>query len=140
VGRQAPRVRLRESDDEQVAEGGDRMAPDDGHALPGRDDLASRRLIERYQEVARVSREMVIAAHREDWDEVARLEVECQARIGELKQAAMIEPLGAYEQRRRIQLLRVILRHDAQIRSRAEPWLLELERLITLPPRAKRSG
>jgi hypothetical protein len=115
------------------------MAPDDGHALPGRDDLGSRRLIERYQEVVRVSREMVAAAHREDWGEVARLQAQCQGLIGDLKRASMIETLGVYEQQRRIELLRVILQHDAQIRSRAEPWLLELERLIGLPPRTERS-
>jgi flagellar protein FliT len=115
------------------------MAPDDGHALHGRDDLGSRRLIERYQEVARVSREMVLAAHREDWRELAQLEAHCQVLIGDLKRAATIEPLSAYEQQRRIKLLRVILQHDAQIRSRAEPWLLELERLIGLPPHGERS-
>jgi len=111
------------------------MAPEDGHALPGRDDLGSRRLIERYQEVAQLSRDMLTAAHREDWNEVARLEAQCQGLIGALKRAAMIEPLSTFEQQWRVQLLRAILQNDAQIRSRAEPWLLELERLIGLPPR-----
>jgi len=111
------------------------MAPDDGHALPGRADRESRRLIERYREVAQLSRQMLVAAHREDWVEVARLEARCRVLIGDLKRAAMIEPLGAYEQQQRIQLLRVILQDDAQIRTRAEPWLLELERLLGLPPR-----
>ena len=109
------------------------MAPDDGQALPRRDECGPRRLIERYQEVARLSRQMLEAAHREDWDQVARLEAQCQIQIGELKRAAMIEPLSEAEQRRRVELLRAILRDDAQIRRRAEPWLLELERLIGMP-------
>ena len=113
------------------------MAPDDGHALPWDADRGSRRLIERYQQVAQLSRDMLAAARREDWNEVARLEAHCQSQIGELKRAAMIEPLSAYEQRRRIQLLRAILQDDAQIRSRAEPWLRELERVVGFAPRAE---
>jgi hypothetical protein len=73
---------------------------------------------------------MLAAAHREDWAEVARLETQCRQRIEGLKRAATIEPLNAIEQQRRIELLRDILRADAQIRRRAEPWLLELERLV----------
>jgi flagellar protein FliT len=115
------------------------MVPDDGHALPGRDHLGSRRLIERYEEVAQVSRDMLEAAHRGDWDGVERLEARCRVLIGHLKRAAMIEPLSAIEQQRRIELLRAILQHDAQIRRRAEPWLLELEQLIGMPPPAELS-
>jgi flagellar protein FliT len=113
------------------------MAPDDGQALPGRAEGGPRRLIERYQQVARLSRAMLEAAHREDWEGVARLEAQCRVQIGELKRAAMIEPLSAAEQQRRIELLRDILRDDAQMRRRAEPWLRELERLIGLPARGE---
>jgi flagellar protein FliT len=116
------------------------MAPDDGSAWPGRRGQEPRRLIARYQEVAQLSREMLAAARREDWNEVARLETSCQSRIEQLKRAAMIEPLNAIEQQRRIELLREILQDDAQIRARAEPWLLELERLLGVPRRTKPEG
>jgi flagellar protein FliT len=106
------------------------MAPDDGSAWQPDASHASRRLIERYQEVAQLSRDMLAAAHREDWAEVARLETQCRQRIEGLKRATTVEPLNAIEQQRRIELLRDILRADAQIRRRAEPWLLELERLV----------
>jgi flagellar protein FliT len=75
---------------------------------------------------------MLVAARREDWDGFARLEARCHALIGHLKRAALIEPLSATEQQRRIRLLRDILQDDAQIRTRAEPWLRELERLLGL--------
>jgi len=110
------------------------MAPEDGQALPGYATCGPSRLIDRYQEVARLSRSMLEAAHREDWEEVARLEGQCRGEIVGLKRAAMIEPLSASEQQRRIELLRDMLRDDAQIRARAEPWLRELERLIGLAP------
>jgi flagellar protein FliT len=111
------------------------MTPDDGNAWQAGAGDASRSLIERYQEVAQLSREMLAAAHREDWDEFARLERRCWSLIERLKRAAMIEPLNPIEQERRFELLRDILRDDAQIRLHAEPWLLELERLIGMPRR-----
>jgi flagellar protein FliT len=100
----------------------------------------SRRLIERYHEVAQASRDMLAAARREDWSEVSRLEARCGDLIAVLKRAAMDEPLDTVEQQRRIELLREMLQDDAQIRLRTEPWLLELERLIGLPRRARRAA
>ena len=116
------------------------MTPDDGSAWNGRRAQEPRPLIERYQDVAQLSREMLAAARREDWDEVARLAAVCQNAIEQLKRAAMIEPLNALEQQRRIALLREILQDDAQIRIGAEPWLVELERLLGITRRAKPDG
>jgi len=89
-----------------------------------------RTLIERYEEVAQLSRDMLVAAHLEDWEQVARLESRCQLLIGYLKRASTIVPLSADEQRKRVELLREILQDDAEVRVRAEPWLMELEQLI----------
>jgi flagellar protein FliT len=111
------------------------MAPDDGSAWQQLGGPQGPPLIERYQQIAQLSHQMLAAARRDDWDEVARLEVDCRHRIAQLKQAAMIEPLNAVEQRRRIALLRDILQHDAQMRMRAEPWLIELEGLLGIPRR-----
>lgn len=116
------------------------MAPDDGNAWHGRSGAPPRPLIERYQDVALLSREMLAAAHREDWGEVARLAAACQSLIVHLKQAAMTEPLGAEEQKRRFELLSTILHDDAQIRACAEPWLRELERLLAIPRRSGSSS
>ena len=114
------------------------MAPDDGNGWPQRAEAQSRRLIDRYEEVAQLSRDMLAAAHREDWDHVARLEARCRLLIDHLKRVSKIEPLSPDEQHRRIELLRDILQDDAQIRARAEPWLRELERLIGAARRAGR--
>src|SRR6266566_452586 len=94
------------------------MAPDDGSGWAGRAEQRSGPLIERYREV------------------VVRLEARCRILIGHLKEAALAEPLSPVDQQRRIELLRDILQDDAQIRLRAEPWVLELERLIGI----KRAG
>jgi flagellar protein FliT len=115
------------------------MAPDDGQAFARPERRGTATLIDRYQEMARLSRAMLEAAHRSDWEAVARIEALCRLQIGELKRAAIAEPLGAEEQRRRIELMREMLRDDAQIRRRAEPWLLELERLVGMPSRSEPS-
>ena len=49
--------------------------------------MNERPLIERYEEVAQLSRDMLVAAHLEDWDQVARLEARCQLLIEYLKRA-----------------------------------------------------
>ena len=106
------------------------MPPDDGrqfakHAVPG-----APALIQCYESIADTSRLMLAAAHGDDWDELARLEERCREQIEHLKRVARARPLGAAEQRRRIELLRAILANDAEVRKRAEPWLQQLERLI----------
>ncbi|MCS7100064.1 MAG: flagellar protein FliT [Burkholderiaceae bacterium] len=89
-----------------------------------------------YEAIARASREMLAAARRDDWAQVRRLEEHCRELIAALKQAARGSRLSVAEQRRRIELLRGILADDAEIRRRAEPWLQQLERLLT----ARRNG
>jgi len=106
------------------------MAPDDGNAAGPWRQVPP--LIERYRDIAHLSRDMLAAAHREDWTEVARLASDCRNLIELLKRAALVEPLDEGEQQHRLELLREILRDDAQIRTRAEPWLAELEQLLGL--------
>lgn len=111
--------------------------PDDmRHGAPH----AATGLIERYEAIAAVSRQMLAAARADDWTEVARLEARCRELIAELKQLARSQRLNVSEQRRRIELLRGILADDAEMRLRAEPWLRQLERLLAAraPRRAPR--
>jgi flagellar protein FliT len=113
--------------------------PDDGNLQRARTGGATG-LIERYEAIAAVSRQMLAAARADDWTEVARLEACCRELIAELKQLARSQRLSVAEQRRRIELLRGILADDAEIRLRAEPWLRQLERLLAAraPRRAPR--
>jgi flagellar protein FliT len=101
--------------------------PDDGGAARGV------RLIDRYEQIAAASHEMLAAARHGDWASVARLEDTCRALIAELKSQGARARLTDPEQRRRIALLRSILADDAEIRSRSEPWLQQLEQLLQQP-------
>ena len=88
------------------------------------------RLIEVYEEIARASRSMLDAAKAEDWERVARIEADCRELIDRIRMAARDERLGADEARRRMEILRVVLQDDAQIRARSEPWLQDLNRIL----------
>jgi len=112
----------------------------------GADDAAGRvaatgGLIQNYEEIATASRDMLEASRVGDWDRVEQIAVRCNAMIEALKKAAGVaDRLSAAELARRMDLLRGILQDDAQIRVRAEPWLLELETFMAGPrPAAKPS-
>ena len=88
-------------------------------------------LINRYEDIAGASRSMLEAAHRGDWAAVERIECQCRDMIAALKIAASTDTLSDIEKTRRMTLLRTILKDDAQIRLRAEPWLRDLENFLS---------
>ena len=100
--------------------------PDDGFTGSPR----GARMIDRYEQIAAASHEMLAAARHGDWEAVARLEDTCRALIAELKGQDASTDLSVAEQRRRVALLRGILADDAEIRERSEPWLRQLEQLL----------
>jgi flagellar protein FliT len=116
--------------------------------MPGRntDPDAERRntpscgLIRRYEEIAVASRDMLEAAHRGDWPAVERIEAQCREMITALKLAARTDTLSDAEKSRRLSLLRSILKDDAQIRLRAEPWLRDLENFLAVTRQAEGSA
>lgn len=105
------------------------MPPDDGHGA----SVARSQLLEHYEAIARASQRMLEAARASDWEEVARQEDRCRTLISALKAASTQMPLRPTDNRRRMDLLRRILADDAEIRGRSDPWLKQLERLISSP-------
>lgn len=95
-------------------------------------------LLDHYEQIAQASQSMLDAARNSDWDEVERQEERCRALVASLKAASVASPLlRPQDNRRRMELLRRMLAADAEIRDRSEPWLRQLERLIS-PPRSHR--
>jgi flagellar protein FliT len=106
-----------------------KMPPDDAS---GR-DVARSRPLEYYEAIARASQSMLDAARGSDWNEVERLEQRCRTLIEALNEASLRAPLRPNDNRRRMELLQRILADDAQIRDCTDPWLKQLERLISSP-------
>jgi flagellar protein FliT len=107
----------------------DHMPPDDGRGTA----IARSQLLDHYEAIARASQRMLVAAKESDWDEVTRQEERCRTLIAALKAASLEAPLRPADNRRRMELLRRILADDAEIRGRADPWLKQLEQLISSP-------
>ena len=91
-------------------------------------------LLDHYEQIAQASQSMLDAARNSDWDEVERQEERCRALVASLKAASVASPiLRPQDNRRRMELLRRMLAADAEIRGRSEPWLRQLEQLISSP-------
>ena len=92
-------------------------------------------LIDYYKAIERTSVQMLSAARSENWNEVVRLEGACAVLIEQLRHESRSQVLNAEERAEKNRIMLSILRHDAQIRSLAEPWLSHMEEMMpsTLP-------
>ncbi len=83
-----------------------------------------------YEALERASTDMLHAARQADWDQVVKLEGACVLLIAQLKHAATEHSLAAEEARLKTRLMQRILVNDAEIRTLAEPWLDDLDRML----------
>ncbi|HEX5806771.1 MAG TPA: flagellar protein FliT [Macromonas sp.] len=87
-------------------------------------------LLDYYKAIEDTSAMMLDAAQQEDWDEVVRLEGACAVLIEQLRERSEGLDLSVQEQTEKHRIMVTILRHDAQIRNLAEPWLDDLGRMV----------
>ncbi|MGQ9724602.1 MAG: flagellar protein FliT [Tepidimonas sp.] len=76
-----------------------------------------------YKALEDVSARMLEAAQIDDWDRVVELEGACSVLIERLREQADGVQLSPPERAEKHRIMLAILRHDAQIRALAEPWL-----------------
>jgi flagellar protein FliT len=88
-------------------------------------------LLNYYEAIERASADMLEAARRGNWDHVVKLEGACAVLISQLKAAAAQQPLGTEEAQLKSRIMQRILVNDAEIRTLAEPWLEELDQMLT---------
>jgi flagellar protein FliT len=88
-------------------------------------------LLSYYEALEKASTDMLCAAREADWEQVVKLEGACVLLIAQLKHAAQTTPLAAEAAKAKTQLMQRILINDAEIRTLAEPWLEELDRMLT---------
>jgi flagellar protein FliT len=92
-------------------------------------------LLNYYEAIERASHDMLEAARTGNWDEVVKLEGACAVLISQLKHAAAQRPLEAEEAQLKTRIMQRILVNDAEIRQLAEPWLDDLDDLLTGRPK-----
>jgi len=83
-----------------------------------------------YESIVEASEQMLHAAEQSDWDALVAAERECAACIERLKAARLPQSLGAEADKRRFDLIRLVLDRDAKIRALTQPRLHQLERML----------
>ena len=91
-------------------------------------------LLNNYEAIERASQDMLDAARTGNWDHVVKLEGACAVLISELRSAAAKLPLDSEEVQLKSRIMQRILVNDAEIRTLAEPWLEDLDKLLTGRP------
>jgi flagellar protein FliT len=92
-------------------------------------------LLQFYEAIERASADMLEAARTGNWDQVVKLEGACAVLISQLKHAAAQASLGPEEAELKSRIMQRILLNDAEIRVLAEPWLEDLDHLMTGKPK-----
>lgn len=92
-------------------------------------------LLQYYEAIEQASEQMLDAARGGNWDQVVKLEGACALLISQLKHAAASQDLGSEERQLKGRIMKRILVNDAEIRTLAEPWLEDLDRLMAGRPR-----
>ena len=87
-------------------------------------------LLDYYKAIENASRKMLEAAKAEDWDGVMEMESTCAVLIAQLRSRSRIAKLGPDERQEKTQIMKRILRTDAEIRNLAEPWLADLSLMM----------
>jgi flagellar protein FliT len=91
-------------------------------------------LLDYYKAIENASRKMLDAAKAEDWDGVMEMESTCAVLIAQLRSRSRIAKLGPDEFQEKTQIMKRILRTDAEIRNLAEPWLADLAFITEATP------
>jgi flagellar protein FliT len=94
-----------------------------------------KQLLQYYEAIESASERMLEAARVGDWDNVVKLEGACALLISQLKHAAGSLELGREERQLKGRIMKRILVNDAEIRTLAEPWLEDLDRLMAGRPK-----
>ncbi len=92
-------------------------------------------LLNYYEAIEQASADMLTAARTGNWDEVVKLEGACVLLISQLKAAAHQNQLNAGESQLKTRIMQRILLNDAEIRYLAEPWLEDIDQMLSGQPR-----
>ena len=87
-------------------------------------------LLDYYKAIEGASQRMLMAAQREDWEQVMQLEGACAVLIEQLHHQSQVEPLASEYRSEKGKIMLRILRNDALIRNLAEPRLSDIQRLL----------
>ena len=91
---------------------------------------SSQQVITNYESLYALTAQMREAAVRGEWDQLIDLERQCQKYVAAMKQADASTTLDEPSRQRKAQIIKNILAHDADIRSRTVAWMGQLQRIM----------
>lgn len=86
-------------------------------------------VIEKYESLANITEQMRLAAMQGEWDLLSELEEKSKAHVAEMK-SLDLAPIDEKTRMRKVQLIKKILADDAEIRSKTELWMNQLQRIM----------
>jgi flagellar protein FliT len=91
-----------------------------------------------YEEVAHITKNMLIAAQAHDWEKLSTLEDECSDYVERLKVFDSEPPLTGEAYARKLASIKSILADDREIRNLVAPWMVKLNAMISTQKVEKR--
>ncbi len=92
--------------------------------------MGSHEVIANYESLSTLTAQMREAAVRGEWDQLIDLERQCSRQVAAMKQADATIKLDEPTRQRKASLIKNILEHDADIRSRTVAWMGQLQRIM----------
>jgi len=92
--------------------------------------MNSEEVINLYESVAEVTKQMLVAARQGDWDHLATLESHCASHVHTLQAGEAPVKLTGELRIRKVAVIKQILADDREIRHITEPWMAQLSNLI----------
>lgn len=83
-----------------------------------------------YEQVAKVTNQMLMAARQQEWDRLAELESSCAQYVEQLKAMEITVTLSGDARQRKVASIKQILADDKEIRSLVSPWMVKLNSMI----------
>ena len=93
--------------------------------------MENQEILDLYENVADLMRQMLVAARTGDWERLTALESRCSDQVALIKQKDGVRPpLSAQARERKTRIIQSILADDRQIRDITEPWMVQLSALM----------
>jgi len=87
-------------------------------------------IIEEYQQLSTLTSKMREAADAGDWEQLVALEKRCAQQVAEIKPHDAM-PADEQARQQKVALIKKMLADDKAIRARTEPWMRQLERIMS---------
>lgn len=92
--------------------------------------MGSHQVIAHYESLSTLTEQMNEAAIHGEWDHLIDLEQQCRQELAAIMPLDATSTLDERARQHKAQLIRKILAHDADIRSRTQAWMAQLQNIM----------